>query len=445
MKKLALLILCFCQAALAADFRITATVTVTNLPAAGNTITVNADPARTWVTNVVTPATQILIPTNSAVGSAATNLWLEIAQHAFSGPIIAQWQNPASNTNVITLIGALDQTMAVAINTNWASVSYSTQTVTAMYTVRVPGSGETASVRTNIFTLLVTAIDSYAQNKFTAGTTALLNYVDNASNQTNGGNKTWSGNARFNGAVTLNSGTVDVVGGTVITLENGTSLTLASNGTVNLGANSTMSFASGSKVSSFSGLNTTNWDFEYVADSNTVARLGDVTNFWTSRLAGNSSWSSTNNFKSAVVTNLFVVNFGWPVTGLVANSTVLQGPTSIQGPLSSGWNTNNSLAAGVNQDVNLGATGNGILSGGPAGGFSIDGFAPSLIADGELLTVWNQTSQVLTIANESGAEATPSRRILTLTGANVVGTTNCIFSFKYSSFASRWLLTSHQP
>jgi trimeric autotransporter adhesin len=93
-------------------------------------------------------------------------------------------------------------------------------------------------------------------------------------------------------------------------------------------------------------------------------------------------------------------------------------------------NGNNIAVAGSNAVVRLAA--------GPTAGFTICGFQGGY--DGRRLTVWNDTGQVITLANQSGVDPTAANRIITTTGADVVGGTNTCYTLRYFGDRSRWVI-----
>lgn len=176
---------------------ITATIQITNAPSAADTLDVNSD-TRTWYVAVTNPATEILI--GATPEASTTNLWNHTVAAPFSGPIIPRWDA----TNQISLIGAVGEAMAVTASGTWATVTYSTQAVTLLYTVRVPITGEDASIRTNIATLLATNMTEFSQLPFAEYSTLMQNAVGLTSTQTISGPKTWSGANTFANINTTN-------------------------------------------------------------------------------------------------------------------------------------------------------------------------------------------------------------------------------------------------
>lgn len=97
------------------------------------------------------------------------------------------------------------------------------------------------------------------------------------------------------------------------------------------------------------------------------------------------------------------------------------------------------LANGANSDIVL-PTSEMVNVTGPTGAFSVSGF--TLGAGGRHATLYNSTSQNMTITND--ATSTAANRILTLTGADVTLTGQSIARFWYHDTASRWLLLGTQ-
>lgn len=103
------------------------------------------------------------------------------------------------------------------------------------------------------------------------------------------------------------------------------------------------------------------------------------------------------------------------------------------------------LATGAN--ANVAATSSKLRVTGPAGAFSISGFAQpvdgsAVVLDGAELTVFNMTAQALTLTNLATSAA--NNQIDTLTGADVVLPTRKSFArFSYDATSAKWLLTDH--
>ncbi len=96
------------------------------------------------------------------------------------------------------------------------------------------------------------------------------------------------------------------------------------------------------------------------------------------------------------------------------------------------------LANGANADKTL-ATGAWFRITGPTGAFSLSGLTGG--ANGRIIRVYNPTAQNMTITND--ATSTAANRFLTLTGADVVSTGTCAFTFIYSSDDSRWIMMAN--
>jgi hypothetical protein len=96
------------------------------------------------------------------------------------------------------------------------------------------------------------------------------------------------------------------------------------------------------------------------------------------------------------------------------------------------------LSNGANNDLAIAGAGFVRVTG-PTGAFSISGFAAG--QDGEVLRVYNATSQAMTITNK--ATSTAANQINTLTGADVVLRTGQSFAtFIYDGTSSFWILTA---
>lgn len=180
-----------CVPAEAADQLVTLRITVTNPPAAGATLIVNAD-TRTWTNSVANPANQVLTSTNG-VGGNATNLYAHLTLYGYTGPLVLGF----SSSNQVTLRGQINQAMSATASAGWASISYSTNTVTTMVPVRVPASGESVAVRRYVADQLVQTIaDNANTNALPASANALSNHVNRSTDQTISGAKTFLGALR---------------------------------------------------------------------------------------------------------------------------------------------------------------------------------------------------------------------------------------------------------
>ncbi len=102
------------------------------------------------------------------------------------------------------------------------------------------------------------------------------------------------------------------------------------------------------------------------------------------------------------------------------------------------------LAAGLNSDIPAPTTSFMRVSG-PASAFSVGGIATVASEDGKKLTIYNSTSQAMTIVNED-ASSTAAYRINTLTGANLVfPARQSVVHLTYNSAASRWIVDEANP
>lgn len=157
--------------------QITVDVTITNAPTYGNTWVLNGD-TRSWVTN--TPAArQMQIVTNS-VSACATNFFNSIATTPFSNGVMVL--QPSSN--VVRLVGPASLAMTASLpDTSWGYFTSTTNTSFTMTGLRLPLANEpSASVRTNLATLLVDGINAFSSNRFLLGVLP-LGVITNAQEQ----------------------------------------------------------------------------------------------------------------------------------------------------------------------------------------------------------------------------------------------------------------------
>lgn len=97
------------------------------------------------------------------------------------------------------------------------------------------------------------------------------------------------------------------------------------------------------------------------------------------------------------------------------------------------------LANGANTDIAL-PEGTNFYITGPSGVFSLTGL--TLGAEGRLIRLYNSVAFAMTLTND--ATSTVANRFLTLTGSDVVTTTQGAFTLIYSVTASRWIQVGNQ-
>lgn len=141
----------------AADL-ITATITLTNLPAGLTTnLTINGS-TRYW-TNAPVAVLSTHIQTTNTIALSATNLINHLGAYPASP---AHYLSMSSPTNVV-IRGAVGENLTVTVSPSpgWAIVTYSTQTVSSpTFAVRVPITVEAASNQISIASLLASALVS---------------------------------------------------------------------------------------------------------------------------------------------------------------------------------------------------------------------------------------------------------------------------------------------
>lgn len=524
--------------ALASD-QITATLTFTNSTTNGLTITITTGTAsvRTWTNSVVTASIQIL--TNATAAGSASNLEAQLELY----PVPGSFSRQSTPTNIV-ITANCGTPLTVASSGNYLSVSYATQACTAMWTVRIPASGEQTGQRTNVASALSDWLENSANtNSIDQNSTAMSEVVGTTNAQTISGVKRFTGANYHTNAildhVTLTNGVNR--GSAFSSVGTGTSSEQFGLGASAIGDNSlAFGYNATTPASLFGqgvalGQNTSADQYGVAVGSGAIASivvfgggvavgrnanaetdhaiaLGDASDAGGgsgSIALGASSIASSNQtiaigyHSSATFSNsiaigpysattadnqmmlgasgqsVFVNNnltaqsnltvglalqvsgsingvHGSTTNGTLYNPTV-QGAT-LQQFTAKGTNNfpansdiaftrlaNSSLANGNNAGVVIGT--NVVMEvSGPSGAFTINGLTASPNRDGKIVWIINQTGQTMTIANESGVDATAGNRVRTGYGADITVTNNpgCVQLF-YSGAASRWLITSKTP
>lgn len=154
----------------AAQSRITLTITVTNKPVTGNTITINGA-TRTWGTTET--STTILTNQVSAAG-AKTNIFRQFSRWSFAGPLnLVQ-----GNTNQFQLVAPFNGSLSASASGTWATLLLSTQagggfTYSALYPLENMVS---STDRVNEASSLAHGLDAYSTNAFSTNSTLMSNF-----------------------------------------------------------------------------------------------------------------------------------------------------------------------------------------------------------------------------------------------------------------------------
>lgn len=418
-KLLALLLILAAFPALAVD-RITLSISITNNPIDGNTLAVNSG-TRTWKTNVTTAGTQILI--GSSIPDTTTNLFRHALAYPFSGPVSVIWVS----TNQIKLVGEAGNAVSYSASGTWASFTTSTQAVTTLTTIRVPLSGETASVQTNNATQLVAGINSYSQTPLSDTATATANLVNLAQTQTITGAKTFTNAAQvWSGGYATNA-QIDAAKLKYIT--NNSPLKFYTSG----GARQYGIAPDANGIPSLYYIFSTD-DLSTPGNySPSPANLLNVNsaNFIYGQLQAANNWTLSNNF--ALASGTFTNAANW-------NPTV-NGTATFQSDARFTRYDLTTLASGNNAAIPIGSTNIYVrIPSGPTAAFTINGIASG--ANGRFLILENATGYAMTVANQSGTDPTAANRIATYSGTDISTVGNCVAMFVYDSSASRWKLVS---
>ena len=420
--------------------KITLTVTVTNTPADGNTFTLNSD-VRTWADGVVDPGAQIAV--GASIGAATTNMFLQIAANPFSR-VTPAWLA----TNQIELIGAVDLAMVGSLSGSWGTLSYTTQTVTRLTSLRVPMSGLPNSIRTNDATQIITGLNSYAQNQFVSS--LLPDEID---------------------ASTLNLSTASSASSPAIEFDTGTGL-FTTGGTpgvyFSVLSNQVAQIDAGSIIQ---GATTAKAEISASTPSGTVPSLLPRASYSTTGLGASATDTLTliaggvagvDVGSTNVIINTWLDVTSGRIDGVTVTNSTIQGSTLTTGTysgtiglLSSGniygtsvsntvhigkiiLNTTDSTSlANSNSDVNFGDVNTVVIRSGPSASFTINSIVGA--EDGRLLKIINKTGHNMNLSDLTG---TTTNQIDTFNGGGHTTTGNGAVELMYDGTDLKWLLIS---
>jgi hypothetical protein len=156
MKKLSLsflgVLLCILPAC--AQYKTTASITVTNSTTNGVFLTLNGD-TRTFTNNVLNAASQVLTNSDATGAGSKTNLLGQIRATPFT-----QVRSADTGSNSFNLVGNADLPMTLSLSAGYATVSYSTQLVADVIGLQGPVAGlPTAQARINVASDIVGGIN----------------------------------------------------------------------------------------------------------------------------------------------------------------------------------------------------------------------------------------------------------------------------------------------
>lgn len=177
MRRLAtLLFLLTCLGVHGASTRITTIITITNVPVATNTLTYNTT-TRTWTNNISSSPSTLIAVTNS-IGASTTNLFRHIAAYALPSPSGPNTLRPLTNNTKVIIVGDINAAVTASQTGNWCDITFITNSAESLTIVRVPiGAEPTASVRTNIASLLVQGISDHSTSAIVGSSISLSNFM----------------------------------------------------------------------------------------------------------------------------------------------------------------------------------------------------------------------------------------------------------------------------
>ena len=487
--------------------RITALVAVTNAAGTtnGQTITVNSS-VRTWTNNVIVAASQIL--TNYAAATAKTNLYNQIALNPFASVSLVNVQSTNFNL-VATAGAALTVTLSAGWGTVTYSTQVVTALIAVRIPIESePSAAQRTNIISELQSALAGTRNTnvfYESSPAVANLVGLTNVqtVAGAKSFTNLAG-VWSGiisntpaisgtiKALTNGVIYGSSiSNATAIGGNVKNLTNGEyyspslhSPTMTNganygnafrsfgsgNGSEQYGldatatnnfatalGNSALAGGQGSTTIGFSAWGLNNNDSAFGASANalgtnsTAIGANATVNFTyinSTALGQSSTVTRTNQVRLGTATEqvsvpgTLVVNGGAAIVGLVTN--LMTTGTNAFSDIAFRRFAITSLANGNNAGIIVG-TNTFVEVSGPSAAFTINGITGSPNRDGHYLIIVNQTTFNMTIAHDSGVDATAGNRIYCMTGADRATTGNGAAILIYSAAASRWILISLDP
>jgi len=454
--------------------RVSGTLTVTNVPSAGDTIQVNSSAVRYWVAALGVPSTNIVI--GSDEGYCATNVLAHAGLYPWGGGV---W-TAQSDTNVLQFTALPGEALTITVGGTWGSLVMSTQSVVTTKGVVVPFSAISGvSVRTNIADQLTSDLEDYSNVSFSTGTTLLSQYLDLSTSQTVSGAKGITNVASsFAGTIldgsTLAKTDIDYATNAVgIHFYDDTPARRFAIAPNPDGHPSIYNIAS-SEASGLAGI-----PANYTPNDETIlnALIGD---YRYGQLSEDNTWLGVNQFTTitnstlvdVTITNALISGeIGYILLGTLESvdlqDAAIYDAISISGYvdlLHDGSWTNAALTTVTTTnltveddlmlprtDVTSLTTGDNAacafsdavyvrISSGPTGDFTIHGIAGG--TDGRVIVVQNDLGYHMTLADESGIDATPANRIQTQTDEDVTLELRGIVTLIYDGSASRWVLLS---
>lgn len=477
-----LLALLLCGSLAAADW-VTGTLTITNVPNASDTIQINAS-TRTWVASVSTPSTEILIGADE--GENTTNLWNQVVTYGVL-QVVPRW---GGSSNVIDFIGMPGTSLTITLSDTYGSVTYVTNTVTALKTVRVPMAAEQNIVRTNVATLLVTGLNDYAQLALDQNDTVVSELVGLTNAQTITGAKTATGAWTFGNIQTTNlvnvGNAISSVGSAAQSEQLGSGATATAAGSLAVGYLATASGSTALQVGNGGtaagdlainiGGGEANGDYTIVlghqseatsvATNSMILGRSSSTAYTNSILIGRSLAGTADNqiiigdanhntsipgvIDAGTITNttyhgtLGTVSGGHisssTASSLSSTNTTLRSTTTLTGITKITRTDIATMGNGDNPDLDPGTATYIKIDGGPTGAFGISSIQGG--SDGRMLIIENRMGYNFTIYDEGATitGGTAANRIWTPTEADYTSTTYCVATLIYDSEDSRWHL-----
>lgn len=472
------------SAGAAAESRVTLTLTVTNAPTNGASLTFNGTDARYWVTSITNAASNIHV-TNTAA-AAKSNLY----GHCVSYRVAAGYSTVNISSNSFAIWGPLGSNWSAAASGGWATLAWTTQSYGSSYPLTLPYTAVTnLATRTNAASLLAEWLSQPSTNLVSDTAAMFAGYATLDTEQVVTGFKTFTNQALFAyepgftdgffyGTNTLTSGAWDIGADSKIIWNAGAIVQGSASdepyGNFNLGAPDNYTFARKIDLAAWVATNIFNPD-TFHASTNTVnvksgalvtnlalrgatavqgyATLGG-TNYlsfdsgaWVQDGTGSKVWNflatpNTNTVLRAVETSNAIaqaIATNW-IPQARASNTWFAGTNTVHSMVYATRGTVN-LAAGANSGVVLG-TNVFIRMQCPSSGAWLAGCAAEADGSYHLLQFIGGTTNL--ILDSSGLEAVAANRIQT-GREDSIGGTNLPFwhvGLVYDALRTNWVVMS---
>lgn len=427
--------------------RITLSISVTNLPETGDTLTINAAP-RYW-TNLLSSTT---FETNTTTAGAATNLFEGFISYPYAGNLFLSWQN-STQFNVLAQIGG---GLTASESGAWAGLTLSTQAVPRSYPVTVPiGNELSAGQRTNIASQLIADLETFSTNRFSTNSGPLANFArrtndwivspiitnPNFTNAINRGNafsspgagatsEQFGSGATAAGSQGLAVGYQASAAGQYATAVGRTAVAAGVSST-SLGNEATCEAEAPSSVAVGTAA--------YAQWDNCIAIGATAQALHTNAIVFGAAVQSTASNQVMLGSSSYTVTIPGILSSAINTNSYFKGTNHLNGELSFERTAISTIAAGNNTITLADGVYYISLTGSPGAAFTICAITGG--KPGREILIENVTGYAMTIAHQSGFDS-EVRRIITPSATDVATTGRIVARLIYNGTTGRWIFVS---